>query len=175
MYYSFLSLWLSLLYNTIKLHVIAPNKYTNVISPLKALSNISLILTGKYGLMFYNAAFMSLPAVVALWYTEDDLSEILTFQGWGDPVFCFKFLLSCVFGFILVKNMYQSPIISNCIGFGTDFFINDLDFKLISKPSISSDFFFQIFTQVLCTQHNSALTTNVVGCIKNILTMYVGK
>ena len=117
-----MSLWLSLLYNTIKLHVIVPNKYTNVISPLRALSNISLILTGKYGLMFYNAAFMSLPAVVALWYTEDDLSEILTFHGWGDPEFCFKFMLSCVFGFILVKNMYQSPIISSCIGFSTDFY-----------------------------------------------------
>ena len=105
---------------------------------------------GKNGLMFYNCLFIIIPALIVFYLTEDlnkikggrIFSSLLTlnfsfiifieFDGWQDPMFVSQFLLSCVFGFILM------------------------------------------FSMILCTSYNSALTTNIIGCLKNILITYTG-
>ncbi|PAV72245.1 hypothetical protein WR25_00062 [Diploscapter pachys] len=88
---------------------------------------------GKYGLMFYNCLFMSLPALFFAIYTGDVqktmkfvLSDDMTTPVWV----CF--FISCVCGFVLNYSL------------------------------------------VLCTHHNSALTTTCVGPIKNLFVTYVG-
>ncbi|PAV64097.1 hypothetical protein WR25_15834 [Diploscapter pachys] len=88
---------------------------------------------GKYGLMYYNCLFMSLPALLFAIYTGDVqktmkfvLSDDMTTPVWV----CF--FISCVCGFVLNYSL------------------------------------------VLCTHHNSALTTTCVGPIKNLFVTYVG-
>ena len=121
---------------------------------------------GKYGLLFYNSLLM-LPFTIMLCYITGDIYKAYEFNGWTktnnhdgnigltdynatkvklhhggediqfeltnlNVVFLFHFLLSCVFGFILM------------------------------------------FATLLCTLHNSALTTMIIGSLKNIIITYVG-
>merc|ERR1712142_890176 len=58
---------------------------------------------GKYGVMYYNSLFMLTPALVFAWQTGD-LQRVSEFEGWSDPMLCTQFLLSCVFGFVLIYS-----------------------------------------------------------------------
>ena len=73
---------------------------------------------------------MWIPTVLLTIYTGD-IRLVTHFEGWSTE-FLFEFLLSCVFGFVLM------------------------------------------YATVLCTQYNSALTTTIVGCLKNVLVTYLG-
>ena len=104
---------------------------------------------GKYGLMFYNSLFMLGPATVFAWQTGD-IEEVL-----GE---CHK-----------GKKMEKRFIDSFAEYDGW----SDCWFTL--QFSLSCVFgFILIFSTVMCTAYNSALTTTIIGCLKNILITYLG-
>lgn len=92
---------------------------------------IETVDIGKYGIMFYNALLMIVPAVILAWLVGD-LHSAYLFKHWLNPMFTLQFLCTCFMGFILTYSTF------------------------------------------LCTQHNSALTTAMVGCFKNVFVSYLG-
>ncbi|KAM3936760.1 nucleotide sugar transporter SLC35D2 [Leptodactylus fuscus] len=86
---------------------------------------------GKYGVLFYNAAFMILPTfLLTLWTGE--FEKAIHFSKWTNIYFAFQFLLACMMGFVLLYSI------------------------------------------VLCSYYNSALTTTVIGALKNVSVAYIG-
>ena len=135
----------------------------NVVTTKKKLNAKDL---GKYGLLFYNSLLM-LPLTILLSYATGDIDKAYNYKGWTyannnnddsafdnfnatdtthrtedneqsfditnvNIPFLFHFLLSCIFGFILM------------------------------------------LATLLCTLYNTALTTMIIGSLKNILITYLG-
>ena len=103
---------------------------------------------GKYGLIFYNSLFMLLPASAIALQTDD-----LTSVAGGKKAY--------------YLDWKQKIYVPDFNGWKDSFFILQFLFSCVFG-------FILIFSTVLCTAHNSALTTNIVGCLKNILIIYTG-
>nr|XP_046909008.1 UDP-N-acetylglucosamine/UDP-glucose/GDP-mannose transporter-like [Dermatophagoides farinae] len=87
---------------------------------------------GKYGILYYNALFISIPLFLLSLCVDDWRQCFLEFERLNSPWFVLAFLMSNIMGFVLM------------------------------------------YSTALCTQYNSALTTTIVGCLKNILVTFIG-
>ncbi|PIK38221.1 putative UDP-N-acetylglucosamine/UDP-glucose/GDP-mannose transporter-like [Apostichopus japonicus] len=56
---------------------------------------------GKFGILFYNSAFMVIPATL-LAYSTGEFDRAMNFEAWRDPSFQVLFFLVCIMGFVLM-------------------------------------------------------------------------
>ncbi|XP_015232635.1 PREDICTED: UDP-N-acetylglucosamine/UDP-glucose/GDP-mannose transporter isoform X1 [Cyprinodon variegatus] len=112
---------------------------------------------GKYGVLFYNSLIIVLPTILASAFIGD-LHKALSFKDWNNIIFIVCFLLSCFMGYVTPT---QHHILTNYYGILFTFSVFLIRFVLM-------------YSIVLCSYYNSALTTTVVGAIKNVAVAYVG-
>eukprot|EP00095_Tigriopus_kingsejongensis_P001558 maker-scaffold137_size321222-snap-gene-2.19 protein:Tk01558 transcript:maker-scaffold137_size321222-snap-gene-2.19-mRNA-1 annotation:"udp-sugar transporter ust74c" len=84
------------------------------------------------------------------------------------------------YGLIFYNNLFMVIPALAFSHFSGDF-ENVLDFEGFQSWSFCCQFtlssvfgFVLLFSQMLCVQHNSALMTNIVGCLKNVVVTYFG-
>ncbi|KFO23212.1 UDP-N-acetylglucosamine/UDP-glucose/GDP-mannose transporter [Fukomys damarensis] len=151
---------------------------------------------GKYGLLYYNALFMILPTLAIAYFTGE-AQKALEFEGWADTLFLLQFVLSCVMGrereralpacLVRSPRVCPAPALSHLYlrplavsdgrhgpGVGGAGHQRATAALLCKCGALPSGWFILMYAIVLCTQYNSALTTTIVGCIKNILITYIG-
>ena len=145
--------------------------------------NLKLVfMTGKYGLLFYNSLLM-LPITVIIAYGTGDLTKAYEYNGWNLGTGTLTTGKLChIFILILEQfDKYENVSISKLI---THFFhiidtkleVFSINFVFLFHFLLSCVFgFILMFATLLCTQHNSALTTTMIGCLKNIVITYSGK
>ncbi|KAM8885695.1 nucleotide sugar transporter SLC35D2 isoform 2-T2 [Spinachia spinachia] len=124
---------------------------------------------GKYGVLFYNALIIVIPTFLASALTGD-LHKAATFEDWVEVTFILCFLVSCFMGYVSYCHRFVAAQ-------GKPF---KKSLTLLPQPTKFSKalvLFFRfvlMYSIVLCSYYNSALTTTVVGAIKNVAVAYIG-
>jgi len=75
---------------------------------------------GKLGLLFYNS-LICYPVLLMIVSQNGDMVKVRQFQGWGNMIFTFEFLTSCVMGLVLnfsifLCTQYNSALVTTVIG-----------------------------------------------------------
>uniref|UniRef100_A0A3P8S9Z6 Solute carrier family 35 member D2 n=2 Tax=Amphiprion percula TaxID=161767 RepID=A0A3P8S9Z6_AMPPE len=117
---------------------------------------------GKYGVLFYNALIIVIPTFLASAFTGD-LHKVVT-------------VITCTFSMCLCPKLVPSlPDHRVC------FDLQAVTFQDWSKVTFMFCFlmscimgFVLMYSIVLCSYYNSALTTAVVGAVKNVAVAYIG-
>ena len=63
----------------------------------------------------------SLPIALSIAHVNDEIEPALAYPGWSSTLFCFKFFISCVIGFILMYSLllcthYNSSLTTTVTG-----------------------------------------------------------
>ncbi|XP_047382823.1 UDP-N-acetylglucosamine/UDP-glucose/GDP-mannose transporter isoform X4 [Sciurus carolinensis] len=115
---------------------------------------------GKYGVLFYNACFMIIPTLI-ISVSTGDLQQATEFNQWKNVLFVMQFLLSCFLGVLVWGPLPTLPDLSPP-QHGRGWFQLSCWFLGLR--------FLLMYSTVLCSYYNSALTTAVVGAIKPLVT-----
>ena len=75
---------------------------------------------GKLGLLFYNS-LICYPILLMIVSQNGDMIKVREFNGWGNMIFTFEFLCSCVMGLVLnfsifLCTQYNSALVTTVIG-----------------------------------------------------------
>ncbi|XP_070231417.1 nucleotide sugar transporter SLC35D2 isoform X4 [Bos mutus] len=128
---------------------------------------------GKYGVLFYNACFMIIPTLI-ISVSTGDLRQATEFNQWKNVLFIIQFLLSCFLGWF-----WSPPPVQYCEPpsivlqkqeetFEQGFWSRGFHMSTsIPRGPINTSWFLLMYSTVLCSYYNSALTTAVVGAIKH--------
>ncbi|XP_027631508.1 UDP-N-acetylglucosamine/UDP-glucose/GDP-mannose transporter isoform X2 [Tupaia chinensis] len=142
---------------------------------------------GKYGVLFYNACFMMIPTLI-LSVSTGDFQQATEFNQWKNVLFIIQFLLSCFLGSPAAEGLpgtrgIQEPSRKTRSRLKLCFALESradarLDSRLgcgllIAKSSPGLKFLL-MYSTALCSYYNSALTTAVVGAVKNVSIAYIG-
>ena len=106
---------------------------------------------GTNGLLFYNSLFMIPPALLAAGWTGD-LAKVVLFS------------FQIQFPWININNSLQAYDYEH---WGDSLFLIQFLGSCVMGFILS-------YSILLCTKYNSALTTTIIGCLKNIAVTYLG-
>lgn len=75
---------------------------------------------GKFGILFYNSAFMVIPAIIIA-HSTGDFEIARQYSNWDDIQFICLFIAVCIMGFVLMYSTllctaYNSPLTTNITG-----------------------------------------------------------
>eukprot|EP00744_Colponema_vietnamica_P008014 GILI01011461.1.p1 GENE.GILI01011461.1~~GILI01011461.1.p1 ORF type:complete len:329 (-),score=18.11 GILI01011461.1:58-996(-) len=90
----------------------------------------------SFGLLFFNA-IVSLPLVILCAFMCGEVSSVLRFEYWSDPVFCFTLFISSIVGVVLsyaifLCSIINSPLATSVTGNIKDIVSTFLGFVLFS-------------------------------------------
>ena len=125
-----------------------------------ALGDLSFNMMG-YIVIFFNDLFTALNGVIMKRTAEEYRKSKMT------VLFLNSFLSAIGVGIIIMFVPGEVEKVQNFAEWGNSSFV----FYLVFASLLGSVLNLAIF---LCTSTNSALTTTVVGCLKNVLTSYLG-
>ena len=137
----------------------------NVVVTKKKLNSKDL---GKYGLLFYNSMLM-LPLTILLCYTTGDMDKAYEYKGW-------TYTNTNDDGNVGITDFNTTEAIEHLNDHDDrNFNITNLNYAFIFHFLLSCVFgFILMFATLLCTLYNSALTTMIIGSLKNIIITYLG-
>ncbi|XP_070651192.1 nucleotide sugar transporter SLC35D2 isoform X2 [Bos indicus] len=123
---------------------------------------------GKYGVLFYNACFMIIPTLI-ISVSTGDLRQGLRGEGSGTPL-QYSCLENPMDGGAWLLSSINGRMFCLSYSFFFPVFWADSPLRcLLPCPR-----FLLMYSTVLCSYYNSALTTAVVGAIKNVSVAYIG-